>query len=72
GHRPNLMLRFPGVPGLYDEITVPATGWHAAKDGPGTDRPPPVLGAHTDEVLRQDLGLEGADLEALRAEGVIR
>jgi len=32
----------------------------------------PRLGAHTDEVLRQDLGLEGADLEALRAEGVIR
>ena len=35
-----------------------------------TDRPPPRLGAHTQEVLSA-LGLEIADLERLRTEGVI-
>ena len=32
----------------------------------------PTLGQHTDEILRKDLGLEGDELEALRADGVIR
>ena len=34
-------------------------------------RPPPVLGQHTDEVLRERLGLAGTRLEELRAKGVI-
>jgi alpha-methylacyl-CoA racemase len=33
--------------------------------------PPPVIGSHTDEVLK-DIGLKANDLEALRQEGVIR
>jgi crotonobetainyl-CoA:carnitine CoA-transferase CaiB-like acyl-CoA transferase len=34
-------------------------------------RPPPLLGEHTDEVLGELLGLDGADLEHLRAKKVI-
>jgi crotonobetainyl-CoA:carnitine CoA-transferase CaiB-like acyl-CoA transferase len=37
-------------------------------------RPPsrwPTLGQHTEEVLRADLGLGGAELDALRGDGVI-
>ena len=33
--------------------------------------PPPVLGQHTDEVLKQALGLDGAKLAELRGKGVI-
>lgn len=33
--------------------------------------PPPVLGQHTEEVLRDRLGLDAARLEALRGKGVI-
>ena len=41
-------------------------------DDPGAIRwPGPAIGAHTDEVMREMLGLESADIEALRREGVI-
>ena len=38
---------------------------------PGIRSPPPTLGQHTDEVLKETLGFSGADLESLRSEGVI-
>jgi succinate---hydroxymethylglutarate CoA-transferase len=34
-------------------------------------RAPPVLGQHTDEILAQELGMDGAAIAALRAERVI-
>lgn len=36
-----------------------------------TDLPPPLLGQHTDEVLRELLGCDDARLAALRAQGAI-
>ena len=33
--------------------------------------PPPLLGEHTDEVLRERLGLDEAQMAKLRGEGVI-
>ena len=36
----------------------------------GLHRPPPLLGEHTDELLRE-LGLEDADMARLREEGAI-
>lgn len=33
--------------------------------------PPPLLGQHTDEVLQDLLKLEGREVQALRAAGVI-
>ena len=34
-------------------------------------RPPPVLGEHTDAVLRDELGLDAVDIARLRTEGVV-
>ena len=36
-----------------------------------SDRPPPLLGQHTDEVLREVLGRSDDDIAALRAKGVL-
>ena len=52
-------LRLSGIPVKYSET-------------PGTIRmPPPLLGQHTDEVLRVVLQIKPEQLEALRSEGVI-
>ena len=41
-------------------------------DTPGSVRTaPPTLGQHTDAVLRTELGMTDADIDALRAEGAI-
>jgi crotonobetainyl-CoA:carnitine CoA-transferase CaiB-like acyl-CoA transferase len=37
----------------------------------GVRRPPPGLGEHTAEILQSDCKLTPADVEALRASGVI-
>lgn len=38
----------------------------------GPARPAPLLGQHTDEVLTERLGLDGASITRLRSDGVIR
>jgi crotonobetainyl-CoA:carnitine CoA-transferase CaiB-like acyl-CoA transferase len=35
------------------------------------DRPPPLLGQHTEEVLREWLGWDAARIDDLRSKGVI-
>jgi formyl-CoA transferase len=38
---------------------------------PRYDRPPPLLGQHTGEVLREMLGMGDEELQALQSKGVI-
>jgi len=38
---------------------------------PGIRTPPPTLGQHTDEVLRNNLGIGEEEIKALRMEGAI-
>jgi crotonobetainyl-CoA:carnitine CoA-transferase CaiB-like acyl-CoA transferase len=40
-------------------------------EGRAPARPAPLLAAHTREVLRADLGLDEAELDALRGRGTI-
>ena len=52
-------LKMVGIPFRFDD--TPAT----------VRRPPPTLGQHTDEVLREELGMTAERIAALRAEKVI-
>ncbi len=44
--------------------------YDASEDGPGTTRPPPGIGQHTDAILAE-IGYSEAEIGALRAAGAI-
>ncbi len=58
----------PTKPGR--RIRVVGTGYVATPDGPSSQRPPPKLGEHTDEILAE-LGYSRSDITALRAAAVV-
>jgi crotonobetainyl-CoA:carnitine CoA-transferase CaiB-like acyl-CoA transferase len=59
-----------GAPGVEGTFTVPVAAFKFAHDGPRVDTPPPVLGQHNDEVLRE-LGYSATDIAGFRTAGVI-
>ena len=59
-----------GRPGIEGAFTVPVAAFKFAHDGPRVDRPPPMFGQHTDEVLGE-LGYSGADIARFRRQRVI-
>ena len=65
-----LLKRFDAVPGIERPLTIARTGFKISGGDPDVDAPPPMLGQHTDEVL-EGIGYEAADLERMRAQGVI-
>jgi crotonobetainyl-CoA:carnitine CoA-transferase CaiB-like acyl-CoA transferase len=52
-------IRYPGAPYLFN-----GTPWRAR-------RRPPLVGEHSGEILREDLGLDAEAIAVLAAEGVI-
>ncbi|MNO04894.1 Succinyl-CoA:(R)-benzylsuccinate CoA-transferase subunit BbsF [compost metagenome] len=44
---------------------------HFSKTPIAVGLPPPMLGEHTAEILRAELGLSAADVERLHAEGIV-
>ena len=62
---------FPdGAPGLPGPFGVPVAAFTLAHGGPQVDSPPPVMGADTEEVLRE-LGYDAAGIAALKAQKAI-
>jgi crotonobetainyl-CoA:carnitine CoA-transferase CaiB-like acyl-CoA transferase len=58
------------APGIDGPFTVPVAAFKFAHDGPRVDRPPPMFGQHTDEVLGE-LGYSAAQIAGFRKEGVV-
>lgn len=65
--------------GMVTEVDHPACGpvklvntpikySHAT---PGVRRPPPTLGQHTDEILKELLNYDKADIDLLKKEGIV-
>jgi crotonobetainyl-CoA:carnitine CoA-transferase CaiB-like acyl-CoA transferase len=44
---------------------------HLSDAGRASALPPPTLGQHTEEVLRERLGMTAEEVAALRVEGVV-
>jgi crotonobetainyl-CoA:carnitine CoA-transferase CaiB-like acyl-CoA transferase len=74
------MLRDPHFQArdLFQEVTIngkplkiPAISPRLSATPGGTDWPGPEIGTHNQEILGGLLGLEDAELEALRSAGVI-
>jgi len=57
---------------MSGEVRLPAGAWKfASNHEPWVRRAAPTLGQHNDEVLRELLGLSDAELDRLRADGII-
>jgi crotonobetainyl-CoA:carnitine CoA-transferase CaiB-like acyl-CoA transferase len=68
-HR-SLLQTFDAVPGIDRSITLTRAGFKLLGADPAVASPPPRLGEHTEEVLR-DVGYSETDIASLRAAGAI-
>ena len=72
-HHPQLAHRdvLQHVEASYGEFTLVGSGFRLAAGGTGSiERPPPLIGEHTDEILRE-AGYSEAAIAAFRADGVV-
>jgi len=61
---------FSDVPGADREVRVGRTGFKLSGSDPRAETPPPVLGAHTEEILA-DLGYTASQIAEMRETGAI-
>ncbi|MGZ5120154.1 MAG: CaiB/BaiF CoA transferase family protein [Burkholderiales bacterium] len=68
-HR-KLIKRFQDVPGVGGDVSVTRLGFRLDREQPDVDRPPPLLGQDTDDLL-QGAGYSPTQIEEFRRTGVI-
>jgi crotonobetainyl-CoA:carnitine CoA-transferase CaiB-like acyl-CoA transferase len=66
----NAFVEFAMPSSANKRARVVGSGYVASADGPAPERPPPLLGQHTDEVL-DEIGYSHAQIAALRRDGVV-
>jgi len=55
----------------YGALRLAGSGFRLEHDGGGIDRPPPLLGEHTDEILRQVLGFTDHQVAEIHDSGAL-
>lgn len=68
-HR-ELLQTFDDMPGLGRSVTLTRAGFKMSKGDPQVTSPPPQLGQHTTEVLRE-LGFDDTEIERLKSVGAV-
>jgi len=67
----NMLVEMPRADGVDDPVLVPGNPVKLSKMAEGPETRVPWVGEHTDAVLREELGLDDAELARLRANGII-
>jgi crotonobetainyl-CoA:carnitine CoA-transferase CaiB-like acyl-CoA transferase len=65
-----LLHRHSNASGIPGDFTVPVAAFKFGHEGPRVDRPPPMLGQHTDEVLKE-IGYSSTDIAGFRSAKII-
>jgi crotonobetainyl-CoA:carnitine CoA-transferase CaiB-like acyl-CoA transferase len=61
---------FDSAPGVPGKLTVPMAPYKMSMNKAIVHSPPPMLGQHTDEILRS-VGYTEADISRMRGAGII-
>ena len=66
-----MMVEMPRVDGVEQPVLIPGNPVKLSAMAEGPETRVPWVGEHTDEILRDELGLDDVELDSLRADGVI-
>lgn len=64
------MIDLPAPTGIDGDVSLPGASFIASEDSPGTDRSPPRLGEHTDEILGE-FGYSNSEIATFHDKGVV-
>ena len=66
-----MIMDLPAPAGFGSPIRTIGSGFQSLVDTPGTEVPPPGIGEHTDEILRDVLDYSDDEIEKIRTSGAV-